>query len=114
MQPSPQTPPQPPIRSEFSSDPEMREIVELFVGEMPRRIATLSSHWEAQQLEDLRRLAHQIKGASAGYGFPSIGSAAGRVEQTLVTLGNGGLGSSLDQLRKQVHDLISLCQRVST
>lgn len=113
MQPSPQTPPQPPIRSEFCSDPEMREIVEIYVVEMPQRVATLTGHWEAQQLEELRRLAHQIKGASAGYGFPSIGSAAGLVEQTLVTLGNGGLGSSLDQLRKQVNDLISLCQRVS-
>lgn len=104
---------QPPLRSEFGSDPDMTEILQQFVGDMPAKTSSLNQFWSSQDLESLRRLAHQIKGASAGYGFPSVGAAAGRVEQSLIDLGNGSVGASLDALRRDVNDLINLCQRVS-
>ena len=101
------------IRSEFSNDPNMREIVEMYVTEMPERISMLSGLWSAQKFEDLRRVAHQLKGASGGYGFAVVGAAAGRLEGTLLSLTDGGAASNLRELREQVDELLSLCRRVS-
>ena len=58
----------PPIPSEYSDDAEMVDIVEMFVEDMPRRLEALAAAWECVDVECLRRLAHQLKGAAAGYG----------------------------------------------
>lgn len=69
-----------PIYSVYGADPEMAELVELFVlgvretAEMVRGAAGRGD-WPA-----VRRGAHQIKGAAAGYGFESLGEEAGRLE----------------------------------
>jgi HPt (histidine-containing phosphotransfer) domain-containing protein len=102
-----------PIRSEFSNDPDMREIVEMYVQEMPARVSKLQELWAAQQMDELKRLAHQLKGASGGYGFTPVGSAAGKVEHSLMALSEGSANASLDQLRKQFEDLLSMCRRVT-
>ncbi|MBL8763337.1 MAG: Hpt domain-containing protein [Phycisphaerae bacterium] len=101
-----------PIFSQFAQDPEMREIVGLFINEMPTRIAAMRSAWEGQRLEELRRLAHQLKGAGGGYGFPDLGSAAGGLESTLSAVSDGVLGPQLASLRAQFAELLSLCERV--
>ncbi|MCU0688518.1 MAG: Hpt domain-containing protein [Phycisphaerales bacterium] len=102
-----------PLRSEFANDPDMRDIVEMYVTEMPERISQLTNLWTSQQLDELRRVAHQLKGASGGYGFPTVGKAAGKVENSLLALSDGSANASLAQLRAQVEDLINTCQRVS-
>ena len=58
-----------------------------------------------QTLDDLARLAHQLKGAAGGYGFPRITDAAGRLESCVKA------GADLDQLRARAADLAGLCQR---
>jgi len=102
-----------PIRSEFSNDPDMREIVEMYVQEMPARVDRLQELWAGQQMDELKRLAHQLKGASGGYGFTPVGSAAGKVESSLNALSEGSAAASLDQLRAQFEDLLSMCRRVT-
>lgn len=102
-----------PIRSEFSNDPDMKEIVEMYVQEMPERVGKLQELWAAQQMDELKRLAHQLKGASGGYGFGTVGSAAGKVEASLMALSEGSASASLDQLRKQFEELLSMCRRVT-
>jgi HPt (histidine-containing phosphotransfer) domain-containing protein len=101
------------IRSEFANDPDMKEIVEMYIVEMPERISKLTELWRDQQLDELKRFAHQLKGASGGYGFPAVGSAAGKVESTINSLSDGSASTSLQQLRTQVEDLLGLCRRVS-
>jgi HPt (histidine-containing phosphotransfer) domain-containing protein len=108
------TSPQPVPRrtvSEFANDPEMAELVELFVSEMPERIAALQRAWEEKHLTDLTRLSHQLKGASAGYGFPTIGTAAAVLEADLKRL--NGAEQAIDALAKQFQDLIDLCTSAS-
>jgi HPt (histidine-containing phosphotransfer) domain-containing protein len=109
----PQPNPGAPIRSEYATDPDMREIVEMFVQEMPQRVEQFYAVWESQNLEELRRLAHQMKGASGGYGFGSVGKAAEKLEHSLVSMGHGGVESSLEQLRKEFAELVNICKRVS-
>lgn len=102
-----------PIKSQFSNDPDMREIVELFVQEMPERIEAINTLWRDQQLNELRRAAHQLKGAGGGYGFPTVGQAAARLEQSLMALEHGSAKASIDTLRTQFEELVSLCRAVT-
>ncbi len=73
-----------PIRSIYEDDPDMMEIVVEFVGELPQRVADLECYFEAGDLDQLQTLAHQLKGAGGGYGFPQITDSAGALEQALM------------------------------
>jgi HPt (histidine-containing phosphotransfer) domain-containing protein len=103
----------PRLVSEFASDPEMRELVEIFVSELPDRVARLTDTWEQTQLEEVKRLAHQLKGASAGYGFPTIGEAAGRLEDGLRATSGGANQINLKNLQRDLDELIDLCNRAA-
>ena len=98
-----------PIISEFADDPEMVELVRLYVSEMPERVRNIWSAWQGGQIESLTRLAHQLKGASAGYGFGQIGEAAARLEASLRALESEG--EAAKDLDPQVRALVDLCER---
>lgn len=102
-----------PLRSEFATDPDMTEIVEMYVSEMPERVERLQTLWQQQQMDELKRLAHQLKGASGGYGFPVVGQAAGNLERTINQLAEGSGIVSLQQLKAEFEQLLTLCRRVS-
>ena len=71
------------IRSIYEDDPDMMEIVREFVAELPDRIADLQGGIEAADWPKLQTLAHQLKGAGGGYGFPQITEVAASFEQSL-------------------------------
>ena len=84
-----------PIRSTYESDPDMLEIVREFAGELPDRALALESALVGDELEDLCRLAHQLKGAGGGYGFPQITDRAALLEAACK---EGAPASQLKQL----------------
>ena len=69
------------VRSEFADDPDMSGIVGQFVSELPDRVHSMNAALAAGQFEQLRVLAHQLKGAAGGYGFPRLGEAAALIDQ---------------------------------
>jgi len=71
------------IRSAYESDPDMLEIVREFASELPARVAKLESYLAAGELRELQTLAHQLKGAGGGYGFPQITELAASLEAAL-------------------------------
>ncbi len=75
----------PAIQSDFAGDPDMGELVELFLQELPERMKVSTEAWTAGDLKIVQRVAHQLRGSSAGYGFPSLGLVAGEVEDTIRT-----------------------------
>jgi HPt (histidine-containing phosphotransfer) domain-containing protein len=101
---------QPLLRSEFANDPDMIELVQEFVQDLPTRAETLTKHLQASEYSDLRRVAHQIKGAAGGYGFAPISVSAGKVEKLLQSELNQ---ANLQDLRDQVAELVGLCRRAS-
>ena len=103
--------PSAPLQSEFAGDPDMLELIEMFVGELPQRSAALQRAWSQTNLGELQRLAHQLKGASAGYGFPSLGHAAAAGEHTLRSCESDYANVAAADLKKQLDELVSLCQR---
>lgn len=97
-----------PVYSDFKGDPDMEELVEYFVGEMPTRLEELESSFASQDWERLRTVAHQLKGASGGYGFETLGLAAAGLESSL----KGGEDDAA-RLRDGFDELIDICRRVS-
>ena len=71
------------IRSAYENDPDMLEIVREFASELPARIAKLEAHLAANDMRALQTLAHQLKGAGGGYGFPQITELAASLESAL-------------------------------
>lgn len=95
----------PPIVSTFADDPDMVEIVEYFVGELPKRVEAIREAASSRDAASLTTLAHQLKGAAPGYGFEAIGLVAGELEARLRS------DESIESVQGQIEDLASLCER---
>lgn len=72
-----------PIRSHYEDDADMLELVREFAGEIPSRVLRLMELLAERDFEELQRIAHQLKGAGGGYGFPQITEAAASLEGAL-------------------------------
>lgn len=94
------------LRSEFADDPDMADIVALFVGELPRRLADMHRALGAGDLEQVRVFAHQLKGAAGGYGFPKLGEAAALVDQGVKE------GCDANVVRSRVGMLAAIAARI--
>ena len=90
------------------NDPEDAELIEYFLGELPDRIDAINTAATSDDVEQLERIAHQLKGAAPSFGFPAIGSAAGVLEGHLRELDDAS--SDIGGLRAEIDSLVSLCQ----
>jgi HPt (histidine-containing phosphotransfer) domain-containing protein len=61
-------------------DPDMVDIVEEFVKELPKRLAQMQAAYTALNWKMLRTLAHQLKGAGGSYGYQSLTELATEME----------------------------------
>ena len=95
-----------PLRSDFASDATMQDLVEFFVMELGNRIGAIERAIAADDREALRTLAHQLKGAAGGYGFPSISVSAAALENLL-----GHDDALVSAARHEIADLVTLCRR---
>ncbi len=86
-------------------DAEMAEVVEMFVADLVIRMADLTTAVKRAEYAKVRNLAHQLKGAGGGYGFPKISAAAEAVEQATRISGNG------EAIARAVDELAALCER---
>jgi CheY-like chemotaxis protein len=93
------------VVSTFADDEGMKNIIHQFALDLPARSDAILRAFHDADTATLERLAHQLKGAAGGYGFPSITEAAAAVEQ--------GVNERIDRssLRLRVEALASLCHR---
>jgi histidine phosphotransfer protein HptB len=94
------------IYSSLAADPELAEIVEMFIEEMPGRIANLLDHFNRRDWDGLRQTAHQLKGAAGSYGFETISPCAGELEGVLRD------GEPEHRVYDAITALVDLCGRV--
>ncbi len=94
------------------NDPEDAELIRYFLGELPSKVDAINAAASHDNFEQLGRIAHQLKGAAPGFGFPAIGSAAGRLDEQI--RGLDASEDSIRQIRMQVESLVSLCQSFIT
>jgi HPt (histidine-containing phosphotransfer) domain-containing protein len=95
------------IRSTLRDVPDMVELIQEFVINLQDRVTSLEQFIQQRDLASLTRLAHQLKGASGGYGFDALGQAAARVEHSIRTQ------SDLSDIETRVDELVALCRRAS-
>ena len=98
---------QTPIRSQYAEDPDVREIVLEFVGEMPERILVGQRAFQSGDLMKLRCWAHQINGSAAGYGFPELSTIAAKLEVAIINK------QHLDDVYLRLIEVIEYCERTT-
>ncbi len=92
--------------SALGNDPDLAEIVALFVDEMPGRVRNLQAHFSCANWDELARLAHQLKGAAGSYGFDQITPLAAQFETVVRD------GRPLSLVREALDDLVEGCRRL--
>ncbi|MDR2705155.1 MAG: Hpt domain-containing protein [Planctomycetaceae bacterium] len=95
------------IYSSLSSDEDLREILIMYIEEMPDRIARLERECAAQNWSELCTAAHQLKGSAGSHGFAEISHAAAELETALKTK------QPEEQIKILVQHLTELCQHVT-
>jgi signal transduction histidine kinase/CheY-like chemotaxis protein len=96
----------PAIRSTMTKDPRVGKMLGKFVSRLPERVSTIESALNEGDLERLRQAVHNLKGAGSGYGFPSLSEQSAKAEDALRA------EQSLDEIRREVDQLIGLIRRV--
>ncbi|HMB96489.1 MAG TPA: Hpt domain-containing protein, partial [Tepidisphaeraceae bacterium] len=87
--------------SEFATDPEMKDLVDEYVLRLPDEVSKLVELLNEQQMESLRRVAHQLKGSGGGYGFNKITELAAVADQSIKE------NAPIDRLKTEIDSLIS-------
>lgn len=102
-----------PLVSSLAGDPEMAELIGFFIGQLPERVAALTRAAREGKSEEIQRIAHQLRGASAGYGFAPIGQAAGQVEDAVRRAPQKTPPSSpgVGEIQNRLDELLTLCRR---
>ena len=95
-----------PCYSTLSGEADMAELLALFVGELPERLADIRQAAQGQNWQEVRRLAHQLRGAGGSYGFPLLTAVAGQVEA--VAQGQ----TSVQALREALDELTAVSERL--
>jgi PAS domain S-box-containing protein len=96
-----------PILSDYADDQDMADIVADFVSGLMGRFGDLSAAHESGDLDQVVTMAHQLKGAGGGYGYPAVTTAAAKVEQLAHEK-----NADIEQRLAAINELSLVCQRV--
>lgn len=96
-----------PIVSTATDDSAMMELVEEFVGNLQHRVEAIEQAVAMNNPSELARLAQQLKRASGGFGFETIGTMAAMLEQSARAAG------CVSEVAAEVTELISMCRRAT-
>lgn len=91
------------IISSLTGDPDYKKTIERFMNDLPNKVEAIKTDFEQGNLKDLALKVHSLKGLGGFAGFPVFTEKAKEIE---VSLG----GEKIDELRKQVNELILLCR----
>ena len=69
-----------PLYSTLAAEPDLAELVQLFVDELPHRLQAIAHLVEREDYPAVARAVHQLKGAGGSYGFPAITAVAMHLE----------------------------------
>jgi HPt (histidine-containing phosphotransfer) domain-containing protein len=93
------------VYSSLAADPDLGELVEMYVQNMPERINALETQARDRDWQQLTRTAHQIKGSAGSYGFSVITSSAARLESAAKD------GRPEEEILSALDELLDLCRR---
>jgi CheY-like chemotaxis protein/HPt (histidine-containing phosphotransfer) domain-containing protein len=94
------------LRSSIGLHPGMAAIIADFVRDLPAQVDQLKSMLETKQMDPLRRLVHQLRGACGGYGFEAVTDIAAAAEKAIKT------GQTSVVISDCINSLIQVIQRI--
>jgi HPt (histidine-containing phosphotransfer) domain-containing protein len=89
-----------------ASNPKYKALLDKFISRLPERVSTMTRLLQEQNLVELERAVHQLKGAGHGYGFTGITEIAARAEQRIRTK------ADLQAVKTEVDELVRLIRSV--
>jgi CheY-like chemotaxis protein/HPt (histidine-containing phosphotransfer) domain-containing protein len=89
-----------------TEDPDFREIVEEFQERLQDQVAAMQRALDTQDLAELARLAHWLKGAGGTAGFPAFTQPAKHLESLVQD-------QQCDEIKAAVAELLHLARRVA-
>ena len=94
------------LYSSLADDPDLGDLVAIYVEEMPERIENILSRARAGDWNALAAIAHQLKGSAGSHGFHQLTGAATAVERAI----RNRQGET--EVRAALDALVELCRRV--
>lgn len=92
--------------SAYGSDPDLAELVAMFVDEMPDRVKKLQDAHTTGNSESLRQTVHQLKGAAGSYGFDQLTPLAAALEDSIRDQ------ATEEVIKRSLLALVAACNRV--
>ena len=93
------------IHSDYADDPDLGGVLEQFVAGLDAQMTAMREAIDGSYPEELQRLAHQLKGAGGGYGYPALTEEAAILEQA-------AKAGDTEQARLTLRRLTDLCQAI--
>jgi CheY-like chemotaxis protein/nitrogen-specific signal transduction histidine kinase len=90
----------------LADDPDIHDLLADFVRVLPEKVNELHERLARRDAPGLRDVAHQIKGAAGGYGFPHLSDCAGRLEIQLQS------GAPCEAVARTAAALVALIRKV--
>src|SRR5262249_28063337 len=87
-----------PVHSQYSSDPDFRELLQEFAAAMPVRMDGLLEAHRTGAYDLLRMRANQLKGAGGAFGFWRASAFSLELEQACQTHDPGKIAEELEQV----------------
>jgi PAS domain S-box-containing protein len=94
------------LHSSISLHLGMASIIDDFVRDLPAQVDQLRSMLEQRQMDALRRLVHQLRGACGGYGFDAVTDIAAAAENAIKN------GQSAVAISACINSLIQVIRRI--
>lgn len=95
-----------PIHSDFADDPDFAELLEMFYESLQERRGEMVNSFQNGDFEQLKTLAHQLKGAGGGYGFTGLTPLAADLELACKT-------NNLPAMPEKLQALLAYIDRVT-
>ncbi|MBH24928.1 MAG: hypothetical protein CMH57_10835 [Myxococcales bacterium] len=95
-----------PLESQYASDPDMDELIDMFVARLPIQIHSMRESLKGDVHPDFVQSVHQLKGTGALVGFDPISQSAAIIQREYREVGR-----SPAELRDEIERLILLCRR---
>ena len=93
-------------RSTYADHAALKDVVPVFVARLPAHVANLRALLAAGNVEELRMVAHKLKGAGKSFGFAGITQLATELEEKIIA------GASQAEIASAVDALITYLENV--
>ncbi len=90
----------------------LRSLFEMFLAEEPKRVCMLSQAVTSQDMEQVRFVAHSLKGAAATMGMERLRDACRELEFAAKSGGSGGMAGCMEKIERETEAVFAVMRQV--